>query len=612
MKPTKSVFKKNLRVLSFIWRLSPWYLFVYVIRFLCQALLPYVSIYGSAKIIDAIIAGEEASRIMIIVYWMIGLTFFLTAASRALFALCQALNARYAAEVTRKMQDKTHTLSYAQAEDQKTMRLLEMASEGSNGSGGVDNYLAQIGSFISGLSSLILSLWLLSGIFSGGTPKYDDNWGHFLANPYSALIVFGMVILALICSAPMSLLGNKLAYKAMMENVESNRRFSYFYSLCSGTQFGKDIRLFSMQKMIVDLQSKDKYGVNAVWGRFMWYDIAITIGINVLYSLLSFVSYAFLGLKALYGLISVGSAVAYAGAVTLLANGLRDMISSLIQANICSDYLQNYFIYLSLPSSLSFGKERLEEKQPLSIEFRHVTFTYPNQKEPALKDLSISIRPGERLAIVGVNGAGKTTMVKLLCRFYEPEEGEILLDGKPLKSYDEESLDRLSSIVFQDFKLFSFSIADNVASGSEGEEKKIIDSLQKAGIYERVKGFKDGIKTIIYNRNDENGVEISGGEAQKLAIARALYKDSPLVILDEPTSALDPKSEAEVYERFGTLVAQKTSIFISHRMSSTKFCDRIAVISQGQLAEYGSHEELMKIPGGLYKKMWEAQAQYYR
>jgi ATP-binding cassette subfamily B protein len=215
------------------------------------------------------------------------------------------------------------------------------------------------------------------------------------------------------------------------------------------------------------------------------------------------------------------------------------------------------------------------------------------------------------LAIVGVNGAGKTTLMKLLCRFYEPDSGTILVNGKPLPSYDEASAYRLYAIVFQDFKLFSFSVLDNVASGPDGDEAKAIDCLKKVGIYDRIEKFPDGLHTILYNENDKNGVEISGGEAQKIAIARALYKDSPLVILDEPTSALDPKSEAEIYEGLGELAKGKTAVFISHRMSSTKFCDDIAVIDKGKIVEEGTHSDLMAIENGLYKKMWEAQAQYY-
>jgi ATP-binding cassette subfamily B protein len=397
----------------------------------------------------------------------------------------------------------------------------------------------------------------------------------------------------------------------MMQNVESNRRYMYFWDLCVNYKYGKDIRLYSMQKMILSEQSSSKYSVNTVWEHFSKLDALFEIMAGLLISIVTLVAYSFMGLKALYGLISVGNALAYVGALTILTSAISSLTSSAVGLGLNSDYLQNYFDYLSLPSSLVYGPEKLDEKVPLSIAFQHVTFTYPKQKDKALDDVSLAIKPNEKLAIVGVNGAGKTTLMKLLCRFYEPDSGTIFVNGKALQSYDEASAYRLYAIVFQDFKLFSFSVLDNVASGPNGDEAKAIDCLKKAGIYDRIEKFPDGIHTILYNENDKNGVEISGGEAQKIAIARALYKDSPLVILDEPTSALDPKSEAEIYEDLGELAKGKTAVFISHRMSSTKFCDDIVVIDKGKIVEEGTHADLMTIENGLYKKMWEAQAQYY-
>ena len=612
MEPTKSFTKKNARVLHFLFKLSPLYVLAYIFAYLLQAFLPYVPIYGSARIIDAIIAQKNVNEIMSVVYLMIGVTLGVGLLSSFLTYYLQAFDNKILAEVNRMTSKKTHEISYAQLEDIKTLRLIKAADEATNGSGGIPSYMLGIGTMVQGISSIVYSVLLLRGILRPGTPTRVDGWSNFLNNPWSSLVLVGVVLLAVLVSLPLALLSNKLAYKAMMDNVEGNRRFGYFYQVCNDYEMGKDIRLFHMQDMIMSLQQNDKYGVNATWEKFCRSDILIQIAIGFFFAILSFTAYGFLGLKAFYGLVSVGSAVAYAGAVTLLAMGIEKIISGLVSLSLNADYLQNYFIYLSLPNSMTFGQEKLDEKIPLSLEFRHVSFTYPNQKEKALDDVSLVVKPGEKLAIVGANGAGKTTLMKLVCRLYEPDSGEILVDGKPLASYDQPSLDRLYAIVFQDFKLFSFSIKDNVAAGENGDEAKVLEALKKANIDNRVKAFPDGINTILYNKNDTNGVEISGGEAQKIAIARALYKDSPLVILDEPTSALDPKSEAEVYENFATLVEGKTAVFISHRMSSTKFCDDIVVVNGGHIVEQGNHESLLKIKDGLYKKMWDAQAQYYR
>jgi ATP-binding cassette, subfamily B, bacterial len=612
MEQSKSLVVRNWRVTRFIWSLSPGYFLSYIASFLIQSLLPYIPIYGGALIINAIVAGSNYDAIMPIVWWTLSLSLFFGILSFFFTTLLQAWDNKILAEISRRMSKKTHELSYAQLEDNKTLRLMKAANEATNGSGGVPSYMAGIGTFIKGLSNLVYSIALLQGIFAIGTPKYNDAWSTFLNNPWSSLIPFGAVLLAVLLALPIMAYLNKLSYKAMMDNVEGNRRFGYFYTLCNDYQMGKDIRLFSMQKLLISYQEDNKNGVNEIWEGFEKSEKWFTILISLLYAILSFVAYAFLGLKALYGLIGIGSAVAYAGAVTLLASGINDVISGLIGMNLNSNYLQNYFIYLSFKNTVVYGQEKINLSQPLSLEFSHVSFTYPNQKEKALDDVSLTIRPGEKLAIVGVNGAGKTTLMKLVCRLYEPEAGQILVNGIPLTSYDQASCEKLYAIVFQDFKLFSFSVKDNVASSDQGDEAKVIESLKRADIEERIEKFPQGINTILYNKNDENGVEISGGEAQKIAIARALYKDAPLVILDEPTSALDPKSEAEVYEKFGTLVQGKTSVFISHRMSSTKFCDEIAVINHGQIVEYGNHKTLMQIKGGLYQQMWNAQAQYYK
>lgn len=612
MEPSKSYFKKNWRVFRFIWSLSPGYFLSYILSFLIQSLFPYIPIYGSALIINGLVAHDSLDSIMNVVWWTISIA-LVVGILQAFFAnLLSAWDNKILAEISRRMSKKTHELSYAQLEDNKTLRLMKAADEATNGSGGVPVFMAALGSIVKGLSNLVYSIVLLQGVFAVGSPTKNDAWASFLNNPWSALILFGSALFALLVSLPLLALVNKLSYKAMMENVEGNRRFGYFYTVCNDYQMGKDIRLFAMQKMLISYQENDKYGVNKTWEQFATSQKAIQIGIAFVYVFLSFVAYSFLGLKALYGLIGVGTAVAYAGAVTLLASGLESIVEGIASSSLNSDYLQNYFLYLSYGDTMVYGTNKLDLAKPVSLEFSHVSFTYPNQKEKALDDVSLTIHPGEKLAIVGVNGAGKTTLMKLVCRLYEPQEGEIKVNGLPLVSYDKDSCEKLYAIVFQDFKLFSFSIKDNVAATANGDEPKVIEALKKADIYNRVLAFPEGINTILYNKNDENGIEISGGEAQKIAIARALYKNSPLVILDEPTSALDPKSEAEIYENFGTLVQGKTAVFISHRMSSTQFCDNIAVINQGHLAEYGNHKTLLALKDGLYKKMWDAQAQYYK
>lgn len=259
------------------------------------------------------------------------------------------------------------------------------------------------------------------------------------------------------------------------------------------------------------------------------------------------------------------------------------------------------------------GKLPVEKRldNQYEIEFRNVSFRYPGTETYALKNLSLKLHIGERMAIVGMNGSGKTTMIKLLCRLYDPQEGEILLNGVDIRKFRQEEYIRLFSVVFQDFKLLSMPLGENVAASLDVDEKLAEQVLRKAGLSERLAKLPEGLETWLYQDIADDGVEISGGEAQKIAIARALYKDAPFVLLDEPTASLDPLSEYEIYSGFDAMVGDKTAIYISHRLSSCRFCDDIAVFHEGRLVQRGTHEELLKDEQGKYYELWNAQAQYY-
>lgn len=218
---------------------------------------------------------------------------------------------------------------------------------------------------------------------------------------------------------------------------------------------------------------------------------------------------------------------------------------------------------------------------------------------------------GRRLAVVGRNGNGKTTFIKLLCRLYDPTEGEILLNGINIRKYNYLDYMLIFSIVFQDFSLFAFSLGQNVAAGVDYDKEYAIDCLKKAGFEQKRKSMPQGLDTYLYKDFSDDGVDISGGEAQKIALARTLYKKSPFLVLDEPTAALDPIAEAEIYEKFNEIVEDKTAIYISHRLSSCRFCDNIVVFDQGKIVQQGSHDELVADQNGKYYELWHAQAQYY-
>lgn len=274
------------------------------------------------------------------------------------------------------------------------------------------------------------------------------------------------------------------------------------------------------------------------------------------------------------------------------------------------NFMKAFIEFIHLDDDIKKGTEKIDWNKAHEIEFRNVSFCYPGTENYILEDINIKIKEGERLSIVGLNGAGKSTFVKLLCRLYDVTSCEILLDGKNIESYDYAEYKKLLSVVFQDFKLFSYSIDKNIKMGTEAQTCDMREIYRMSGIDSWVENLEKQGETLLYKHYDSTGIEPSGGQAQKIAIARAVYHDAPIIILDEPTAALDPVAEFEIYSKFNQLIQNKTAIYISHRLFSCKFCDKIALFDKKKIQEYGSHEELIK-KDGLYAQMYKTQAKWY-
>ena len=281
------------------------------------------------------------------------------------------------------------------------------------------------------------------------------------------------------------------------------------------------------------------------------------------------------------------------------------------QFDYINSYLATYEDFIAQPSMSYDGTLPIEKRDDgqYAFAFHDVSFSYPGTDIPVLEHVTLSFTIGDKTALVGRNGAGKTTLIKLLCRLYEPTSGHITLNGIDIRKYNYKEYTQAFSVVFQDFPLFSLPLDENIAAGTEIDEAALQSSLAKVGLTDRVQQLPQGVRTRLYNNNG-SGVDLSGGEAQRTAIARALYKDAPFVILDEPTAALDPIAEAEIYEQFSQMISGKTAVYISHRMSSCKFCDRIIVLDHGRIAEDGTHDTLLA-NHGIYANLYETQAQYY-
>ena len=385
------------------------------------------------------------------------------------------------------------------------------------------------------------------------------------------------------------------------------------------TRSGKDIRIYGghrlVQKYVLD---NEEAPYNVRWVKSVGKCSGLT---SLCYVVSGYViegaSYLLMAVLATGGMLSLGNVVKYAGCIRNLFGELDKMVKRVPSLFLAARRNMSTLDLAALEDDMYKGKLPVEKRSDgqYSIEFRNVSFKYPGTEQYALKDFNLKLNIGEKLAIVGMNGSGKTTMIKLLCRLYDPDEGEILLNGVDIRKFRQDQYSALFSVVFQDFQLFDFEIGENVAASRDYDREKAKGCLEAAGFGERLKALEEGggsaLDTYI-RKGYGDGIEISGGEAQKIAIARAIYKDAPFILLDEPTAALGPISEYEIYSGFDKIIGDKTAIYISHRLSSCKFCERIAVFHEGRLIQTGSHSELLKDTGGKYYEMWEAQAQYYR
>lgn len=398
-----------------------------------------------------------------------------------------------------------------------------------------------------------------------------------------------------------------------MTQAEKNSRFWYMDeggSGAIGAQSLKDIFMYRAKKMIQKTIDTEREGVRKNVFTIARINSAGGLGTGMIQGILLCVSYYCVLALAIAGTITVGMVLRYAQAIFQACMSVSASIRLAGEFRTDVGRIASTLEYLNLEAEKTKGDSFTEMTKGV-IEFRNVSFRYPGTKELVLDHVSLKIEPSEKIAVVGKNGSGKTTLIKLLCRLYEPEEGEILWNGKNIREYDLREWQKIFAIVFQDYSLLSLTLGQNVAASEQYEAERAKEVLQLAGFGERLNKLKKGLETVVYPEYEQDGVSFSGGEEQKIAIARAIYKGGQICILDEPTAALDPVSESRVYESFDEIVKGKTAVYISHRLSSCKFSDRIFVLDNGKIAESGTHEALLS-QNGLYAQLWQAQAQYYK
>lgn len=611
--PFFACFKKNMKNL---YRLSPSYIPIAVLNTLTERSMPFLYMILGAQIVDMLVNGADQKEILLVAALLVGGRLVMELIRCATMRI---LNMRWQLVAHRKNREigsKAMSLDYDILERNSTLELIAQADGNTDKQGGMGEYLIRTMNLFGTGCSCIGAVITMAGLFIAAPYQGGGFVYGFFASPLSYFLLLGLLLASIFIGSKCEAKQGQIRYNCDQIEVRSGRIYWFFLNLINNYSMGKDIRIFKMFDVIRTKGMKARGDIETAQKQAIRESTRVGALAHLAQNFFVVAVYAYVGIKAIYGMITIGEVTKYISAITLLQTQIGALFALLISIRTQNRYLESYNELMEVKNRKYEGTLPVEKRfdNEYELEFRNVSFHYPNSDRLVLKNVSFQLKMGRKLAIVGANGAGKTTFIKLLCRLYDPTEGEILLNGIDIRKYDYDEYIRLFSIVFQDYKIFSFSVAENVATGTAFEKDRVIKSLQDAGIYERVQSMKSGIDSRLLKDQqdgDEEGIEISGGEKQKIALARALYRDAPLVILDEPTSALDPIAEQDIYMRFNDMVKEKTAVFISHRMSSCRFCDEIVVFDEGQIVQNGTHDALVADTEGIYHKMWEAQAQYY-
>lgn len=578
----------------------PGYFPLYTLKLLCSEIGPaYFNLWISAEIITKLVQGDCLSGITTaIIVALCGN--LLLGVLNALFSR-ETDSAKDKLEAREKLcfEQKILSLDYAQLEDPKIQELRNKIETDSwiNLHGTLRMRISiekQISCILNLLVGIALLVEMVSQIRTIGL-----NWVAFALLTGLIATTVGLVLWT----------KTVVRFRESAAGAISDALIDYNRVALTESNHGADNRLYRLSPYFCQKRESAARKVRAAQFQYMGKKTKTDIPKTFLLCLSTALSYMFACLYAVRGAFPIGGIIKYVGYIESLTKNIRGMIELWPELEENRPYLDQYMSFLDMPSASPQGIRFPEQTD--DIEFQNVSFRYPGSEDYALNSISLRLHRGTKLAIVGENGSGKSTFIKLLCRFYEPESGEIRLGGTKIQEFEYEKYLRLFSVVFQDFKLLSFPIGENIAGESEYSNEDVYAALEKAGLAERLKTLPLGISTPLNKDVDTEGVRLSGGEAQKVALARALYRDAPFLILDEPTAALDPLAEEEVYNSIQKIARNKTSIFISHRLSSCRFADRIAVFDAGRIVQMGSHEQLLNDPNGKYAQLWNAQAQYY-
>lgn len=565
---------------------------------------PYFNLWMSAEIVTALYQGRTGREIFLLVAVVLSANLFLRVGEAFLGRLAQSALEKLENHQTEAFYRKTLSLDYDKLENPEIRQLRRKIRENSWINGyGVDQMRWRVEGLMSSGAELVFSAVLVMEMLALMV-KSSFRWEGVL---FFFLIV-GSVVLAVVFRA----VNDRKVAKYVDEVGELMLRENQFDA---GTRVtGVDNRIYRQQELLCRLEKKLLEEHLKIFTKTCGLEFRASVPKYVFSRLARLAACLLICLYCIRGFFPIGSVIKYVGYLGRVVDAVENLFFCVSQLKSNERFLTTWLEYFDIENEMYQGGLAVEKRSDgqFEIAFCGVGFRYAGSGTDALKNINLKLRVGERLAVVGMNGSGKTTFIKLLCRLYDPTEGEIILNDFNVRKYDYRQYLDLFSVVFQDYNLLQVPLGNNVASAAEWDEEKAVGLLERTGFGERYAKMPKGLATPLYKSFDEDGVNISGGEAQKIALARALYRDAPFIILDEPTAALDPIAESEIYSRFDEIVGNRTAIYISHRLSSCRFCDRIAVFDRGEIVQLGTHEELLSDEQGKYHELWYAQAQYYK
>lgn len=610
-----AAFKNNLRAWKILFKPCKGIFVSIFLSALTAAASPLVTIWFSAQLLNELAGSRNPAALR---NWVL-LTLGATAGIMLLNAILQHWREAEESTFYAKMQSvfgkKRLDMDFPNADSQRVYELQSQIWQSQNFTGyGLRQSIEIFRSGCNALFQILGGIGLSLGLFFAKIPQASGL--GFLNSPLFTVGFIALLFAAALAAPVCATKGNSYWERNDEQGTFGNRVFGYFSSASSNRARMADMRFYKQQAIAENyLEKNNTFSMKSTFAQYAKGPMGLLIALSSCVSaFLTGLIYLLVCIKAWAGAFGLGTATQYIGSVTSFFGGFSELMKCIGVMRINSSFLDTVFELLDTPNTMYQGSLTTEKRSDIQydVEFRDVSFKYPGSEAYALRHVNMKFKVGSRLAVVGMNGSGKTTFIKLLCRLYDPTEGEILLNGIDIRKYRYDDYMKIFSVVFQDFQLLALPLGQNVAASQTYDAARVLDCLNKAGFGEKLAKMPHGLDTYLYKSVDTEGVDVSGGEAQKIAIARALYKDSPFIILDEPTAALDPIAEAEIYSKFDEIAGDKTAVYISHRLSSCKFCDEIAVFDSGSVIQQGTHSDLLADESGKYFELWNAQAQYYK